>query len=45
LIELDADALADAGSAGAELELLDEEQAAAASPVRARTGIAMNFRL
>ena len=44
LTELDADALADADdAAGAEpeLELLDEEQAAAASPVRARTGIAI----
>src|ERR1700733_10455201 len=47
LTELDADALADADDAGAEpeLELPDEEQAAAASPVRARTGIAISFRL
>jgi hypothetical protein len=48
LTELDADPLADADdAAGAEpeLELLDEEQAAAASPVRARTGIAISFRL
>jgi hypothetical protein len=48
LAELDADALADADdAAGAELglELPDEEQAAAASPVRARTGIAISFRL
>jgi hypothetical protein len=34
----------DAGAA-LEVELLDEEQAAAASPVRARTGIAISFRL
>ena len=52
LAELDAGALAAAlagvdEAAGSELEpeLLDEEQAAAASPVRARTGIAISFRL
>jgi hypothetical protein len=48
LTELDADALADADDvAGAELELElpDGEQAAAVSPVRARTGTAISFRL
>jgi hypothetical protein len=52
LTELDADALAtalagvdEAAGSELELELPDEEQAAAASPVRARTGIAVSFRL
>jgi hypothetical protein len=52
LTELDADALAtalagvdEAAGSELELELLDEEQAAAASPVRATTGIAISFRL
>jgi hypothetical protein len=47
LAEPDADALAGADDAGSdlELELPDEEQAAAASPTRARTGIAISFGL
>jgi hypothetical protein len=50
--ELDGEALADApaadadaAAAGVELELLDEEQAAAARPVRAMTEDARSFRL
>jgi len=48
LTELDADALAvvdEAAGSELELELLDEEQAAAASPIRERTGITISFRL
>jgi len=48
LIEPDGEALADAAvaaAAGVELELLDEEQAAAARPLTAMTAIARSFRL
>jgi phosphosulfolactate phosphohydrolase-like enzyme len=44
LTEPDGEALA-AAAAGVELELLDEEQAAAVRPLRAMTVIARSFRL